>query len=214
MKYVSLVLALAIGDAMFGGTNEIARIRSLISQAQSQFHPSAAGDPEAIVDSYQVHNLKPECLALQEKMAESWPFVLQHLKEVAPTDSAKALALISFGKMTPRSYLAFLDALAGLVESGTLDRKYFLWAQFPPEGELSIFKQSAEPKARAVLLRARKIFQDLPDKTHLYDSMLTGEVKKSLEDDTSAGFWTWYWLGASVLVLVAVIGWLWLRKSH
>ncbi len=169
--------------ALANDSNDIARVRELVSRAETQALSVGARDAEGGVEVFQGICRKTECVALQDKMVESWPFVLHHLSEVAPTESGKAIVMISTGKMTVPSYLEFLDTVAELVDREALDRKFFMWAQFPPEGGLCnvLIKHHAESKAQAVILHAKKIFQDVPGKIATYDAMLTGESKKKLE---------------------------------
>ncbi|MGI6390923.1 MAG: hypothetical protein ACOX7Q_12125 [Kiritimatiellia bacterium] len=187
MKLTLVLLALALKGTMIASaddSNEIASIRGLVSGAEMQARSIGARDAEGLGDVFHVIHRKAECVALQDKMVEAWPFVLHHLDEVAPTESGKAMVMISTGRMAVSSYLDFLDTVAELVESGTLDRKFFMWAQFPPEGGLCnvLIKHHADSKAQTVIMRAKKIFQDVPEKIATYDAMLTGESKKKLED--------------------------------
>lgn len=186
MKFTLLLLSLAIEGTVLASTNDsndIARVRGLISNAETQALSVGARDAEGVVEVFQDIYRKVECVALQDKMVESWLFVLHHLNELTATESGKAMVMISTGKMTVPSYLEFLNNVAELVDNGTLDRKFFMWAQFPPEGGLCnvLIKHHAESKAQTVILRAKKIFQDDPGKVASYDAMLTGESKKELE---------------------------------
>jgi hypothetical protein len=106
------------------------------------------------------------------------------MDEVAPTDMKKAVAFNSSGSMSESSFLAFLNAVADLVEKGMLDRKYLEWAQFSLESHLSGFlvKHHDQPEVRDIILRSRKIFEDIPGKVASYDAMLTGESKKKIEN--------------------------------
>lgn len=187
MKFTLLLTAWAIGGtvcALANDSNDIARVRGLVSHAETQALSLGVRDADGVVEVFHGIYRKTECMALQDMMAASWPFVLRHLNEVAPTESGKAMVVISTGKMTVPSYLEFLDTVAELVESGTLDRKFFMWAQYPPEGGLRnvLIKHYAENKAQIVIVRARKIFEDMPGKVATYDAMLTGESKKKLEN--------------------------------
>ena len=116
-------------------------------------------------------------------MATSSEFVLAHLDAIASTEYQKAIIAMSTWEMTRTTFVEFLNSMADLVEAGTLDKKFFKWAQSPTESHLSglLVREYAKSDVQNIIMRSRKIFKDQPDLLIQYDSMLTGESRRKLE---------------------------------
>lgn len=121
---------------------------------------------------------------LADRMVTLWATAVSHFDEIARTDTEKAMVICAWQAMGPRypeDYLKCLQAAAGLVEQGKLDRELFRQAQSPllnvPYDTLAY--EYRNPVAQDVLKRSKVIFHDVPERLAWYDWILSGEGRKA-----------------------------------
>lgn len=171
---------------MFASANqsdEIAHLKNLVSQAEQQARSFGARDADGLMDAIPNLSYKPEFRALQKSLATSWQVALSHLDAIADDDMAKTILLCSCWSLSENDFVAFLSSSANLVEEGKLNRDIFRWCQSPMESQLTGFldRNYKDPRVQEIIMRSRKIFQDQPKRVEQYDSMLTGESRRKLE---------------------------------
>jgi hypothetical protein len=189
MKHVILFIYFIAVSVVVGAVKvlaspeEIVRIKALIEKVEMHARSIGAQDADGVIEICSLLSQKEEFVALQKEMAESWPYILNHLSDVAPTDIGKASVLISVDAMSESSFIDYLNVSADLVEKGSLDRKYLMWAQFPQESRLSntLIRRYDDSRVRAIILRSKAIFKDIPGQSASYDEMLNGESLKKLD---------------------------------
>ena len=183
MKILLIVLMGTSMSLIAEQTNSTVYYQALVQNIETQARKSRIKDEVGFIDAYFFLQRKEPYISFQKKMGTSSKFILAHFNEIASTEYQKAIVVLSTGKMTRIRFIEFLNALADLVEAGTLDRKFFKWAQSPTEGHLSglLIREYAEPDVQNIIMRSKKIFQDQPKLVEQYNRMLTGESCRKLE---------------------------------
>ena len=157
--------------------------RELVQNVEAEARKNRIRDEVGFIDAYFALGKKEASANFQKEMATSSEFVLAHLDVIASTEYQKAIIAMSTWEMTRTTFVEFLNSMADLVEAGTLDKKFFKWAQSPTESHLSglLVREYAKSDVQNIIMRSRKIFKDQPDLLIQYDSMLTGESRRKLE---------------------------------
>ena len=191
MRFACLLIYFALGEIMFASanqSNEIAHLKSLVSQAELHARSFGARDADGLMDAIPNLCYKAEFRALQESLAKSWQVALSNLDAFAEDDMAKTILLCSCWSLSTDDFVAVLNSSALLVEEGKLNRNIFRWCQSPVESPLTGFlaRNYKDPAVQDVIKRSRKIFQDQPDLVAQYDSLLTGESRRKLEQFEAA----------------------------
>ena len=185
-KLVTLVCFTTVLSCQGETSDEIQRMRKMVVSAAEEVgaHVQKAAHIYGNFDGE-----GPWCVHFREladQMSNSWATSANHLGEIARTDMEMAMVICAWQAMGPKSpndYLKCLQAAAGLVEQGKLDRELFRYAQSPllnvPYDTLGY--EYRNPVAQDVLNRSKAIFKDMPGRVAQYDRYLSGEAKKALE---------------------------------
>jgi len=171
-----------MGDGNQTGTRiELLRSNVVAAAKEASFYPSS----KHLFGNFDGEGY-PQFQKLADQMADSWSVTVSHFDEIAKTDMETAMVICAWQAMGPKSpndYLKCLQAAAGLVEQGKLDRELFRYAQSPllnvPYDTLGY--EYRNPVAQDVLKRSKAIFKDMPDRVAQYDRYLSGEAKRALE---------------------------------
>ncbi len=185
MKIILILLGLMIVNmnSIAEQTNRSAYYRKLVQQIEAEAWKSRIRDEVGFVDAYFFLGKQEPYISFQKEMATSSEFVLAHLDEIASTEYQRAIVVMSTWQMRRETFVEFLNAMADLVEAEKLDGKFFKWAQNPTESHLSglLVREYAEPDIQNIIMRSRKIFHNQPTLLVQYDSMLTGESQRKLD---------------------------------
>lgn len=167
-------------------TNHMQEVRALVVAAAEErsAHTRKASDVYGNFSSG-----GPWCVRFREladQMPSSWEVIVNNFEEIAQTDMEKAMVICAWqamGSKSPENHLRCLQAAAGLVEQGRLDRDLFWHAQLPLLNVAynNLAHEYRSPVAQDILKRSKAIFHDAPDKLAQYDRYLSGETRKTLE---------------------------------
>lgn len=188
----SLLSLLLLGcfcmSAAIAGPNNLGHIRALVDAATAEASKLGCRNAGMMLDNLMFLQDKAEFRALQDELVNSWKIAVLNLDAVADADMGKAIVLCSCWKLSEEDFVEFLSSTASLVEEGKLDRQLFLWCQSPFASDLSGFlvQNYQDPAVQDIILRSRSIFQDQPERVAYYDSMLTGESRRKLEQFEAA----------------------------
>lgn len=173
------VLSIHSISVFAGETNELARLKTLISTATAYAEQSRCQSAANVVDRLKFWHYKPEFRALQNELHQSWRLAVSHLDDIAPTDMEKTIVLCSCWEIPEDEFIDFLNAIAQLTEDHKLSLQIFKWSKTPFVGPFYgyLLKRHADPEVRAFVLRSRRILENNPNLTDDYDPV---RAKKDL----------------------------------
>ncbi len=160
------------------------KLRVAISERANQIALEAKGmdiglEPGTIADSYIYVQRMESFKALRASMLKEWRFVFQDIDAYAPNDYIKTLLILSLRELPAEEYLTFMERALDLAVEKRLSLQLTEWALFPAAGPnvATAINSYHEPRVRAVLLKAKRLFGGDPQLMVTLDDVLSGRAK-------------------------------------
>lgn len=163
-------------------------VKQLVAATEEKMKAQGMDFPEAVAENVSMLRKIPEFKSVENGADAFWENGLKNLTTVAPSPIAKIIFFRACQNMAPENYIKLLNEAASLYEQKSIPRSLLTTAIYP-DGKLEyILADNYQNKdVVAFCQRAKRIWSDDQSMVHMFDVILSGETKKSIDDMRKAG---------------------------